>query len=420
MRFLWLTFLLLWTSVPVAAQSIYDITGFGAVGDGITDNSAAIQSAIDAAALDGGGIVLVPAGVFRIADGLILKSAVTLEGIGWSGDPTGSVHAGSWIYVDQTDFVPITTIGNGMGLRNLAFAHDQGDPGGGTWQPADYPFTIEITNQTAIFIHFRDVLLLNPTRGIRQVRGPGHGAGSLYLERIYGQPMEVGIELELVPGFTFFTNIHFSPTWSKDPSVTEYTEDHLNAFVAHLMAHPTFQHISVEHANTGMRFPDTSLGTPARMKLSNFDCRRCETGLLVEADGFDAKVSNFDFTGPEPRTSDSDDEGGSLLEKSPFEKPGSGPIGTSTAIKITGNGAKLLMAGVDMAEIDRSGISVSGSNTVVLVDGLKIADWNRAAGNHYALSVLHSASRILVGHTRLFDGPSTLIRNSPSRVFFDP
>lgn len=41
-----------------------NITDFGAVPDGITRNTAAIQKAIDAAAADGGGRVIVPAGVF--------------------------------------------------------------------------------------------------------------------------------------------------------------------------------------------------------------------------------------------------------------------------------------------------------------------------------------------------------------------
>ena len=42
----------------------YNITEFGAVGDGITDNAKAIQQAIDACSENGGGLVLVPAGVF--------------------------------------------------------------------------------------------------------------------------------------------------------------------------------------------------------------------------------------------------------------------------------------------------------------------------------------------------------------------
>lgn len=44
----------------------YDVRDYGAVGDGATDDRAAIQSAIDAADGDGGGIVRIPAGVFVV------------------------------------------------------------------------------------------------------------------------------------------------------------------------------------------------------------------------------------------------------------------------------------------------------------------------------------------------------------------
>lgn len=45
-------------------MSPYEITDFGAVGDGTTLNTAAIQAAVEACAAGGGGTVRVPAGVF--------------------------------------------------------------------------------------------------------------------------------------------------------------------------------------------------------------------------------------------------------------------------------------------------------------------------------------------------------------------
>ena len=54
------------------------ITRFGAVGDGATLNTKAIQKAIDQLAADGGGTVVVPAGVFRTG-ALFLKPTVNLQ-----------------------------------------------------------------------------------------------------------------------------------------------------------------------------------------------------------------------------------------------------------------------------------------------------------------------------------------------------
>src|SRR5262245_26326171 len=55
----------------------------GAVGNGVTDDTAAIQSALDAAAaLAGGGRVTLQAGTFRITSTLLIGSNTTFEGQG--------------------------------------------------------------------------------------------------------------------------------------------------------------------------------------------------------------------------------------------------------------------------------------------------------------------------------------------------
>jgi polygalacturonase len=60
------------------AWSTYDITRFGAVGDGRRDNTQSIQAAIDTAAGHGGGVVRVPAGRF-VTGVLTMRSDITLQ-----------------------------------------------------------------------------------------------------------------------------------------------------------------------------------------------------------------------------------------------------------------------------------------------------------------------------------------------------
>jgi len=57
---------------------VFNIRAFGATGDGVTLDTAAVQGAIDACHADGGGTVLVPAGIFIIGT-VELKSQVTLH-----------------------------------------------------------------------------------------------------------------------------------------------------------------------------------------------------------------------------------------------------------------------------------------------------------------------------------------------------
>lgn len=52
----------------------------GAVGDAVNDDTAAIQATIDDVAANGGGVVFIPHGRFRITAPLIVKSGVSLKG----------------------------------------------------------------------------------------------------------------------------------------------------------------------------------------------------------------------------------------------------------------------------------------------------------------------------------------------------
>ena len=73
--------------IPISAStsSIYfNVMSYGAVGNGIVDDTAAIQATVAAAAAAGGGVVWFPAGTYKVTSTIVLSSGVTL--LGPSGD----------------------------------------------------------------------------------------------------------------------------------------------------------------------------------------------------------------------------------------------------------------------------------------------------------------------------------------------
>jgi polygalacturonase len=70
--------LLLSISLMVFAKIDYNILDYNAIGDGVTNNRMAIQSAIDDAAEAGGGRVIVPAGKY-LTGGIEMRDNIIFE-----------------------------------------------------------------------------------------------------------------------------------------------------------------------------------------------------------------------------------------------------------------------------------------------------------------------------------------------------
>jgi LEA14-like dessication related protein len=76
--------LTVWTSwpispaMPVIPPTVFNVTNYGAVGDGATDNTISIQNTINAASAAGGGIVEIPAGTY-LSGPITLASKINLQ-----------------------------------------------------------------------------------------------------------------------------------------------------------------------------------------------------------------------------------------------------------------------------------------------------------------------------------------------------
>lgn len=71
-----------------------NVMDYGAVGDGVADDYAAIQAAVDIVEANGGGFLYLPEGTYKISEGIALPSDITFYGSG----------AGSTIIICSTDF----------------------------------------------------------------------------------------------------------------------------------------------------------------------------------------------------------------------------------------------------------------------------------------------------------------------------
>ncbi|MFC5530691.1 glycosyl hydrolase family 28-related protein [Cohnella yongneupensis] len=139
-----------------ARMALYVVTDapFNAKNDGNSDNTAAIQSALDKAEADGGGVVFLPPGKYKVLGHLTVPTGVELKGsVDNSTVPTGP---GSTIEVyadrDNESGEPFLKLSADAGIRGLTFNYPEqvsADP----FVVAAYPYMIQVTGSNAYIIN---------------------------------------------------------------------------------------------------------------------------------------------------------------------------------------------------------------------------------------------------------------------------
>jgi hypothetical protein len=122
----------------MTAGAPVNVLDFGAVGDGVTDDTVALQAALDAAA---GGVLFVPEGQYIVSETLYIPAGTALCGEGkyslWTNDVQGTVfittgagNAQRWTDIDGSDPADDTPLfvaqGDGVYLDSVALLTGEG------------------------------------------------------------------------------------------------------------------------------------------------------------------------------------------------------------------------------------------------------------------------------------------------------
>lgn len=114
-----------WSALPDVTP-VVNVRAYGAVGDNVTDDSGAIQAAITAAqALQGGGVVYIPAGTYKVATGLTINGAVKLFGAGGVSDIDGGFGSAPQTLLNYTgsgialSLQGVPGVGGDQGIKNI-------------------------------------------------------------------------------------------------------------------------------------------------------------------------------------------------------------------------------------------------------------------------------------------------------------
>jgi hypothetical protein len=118
------------------------VEDFGAVGNGVADDKAAIQAAIDACFAAGGGSVFLPTGTYRVVGALVLKPYVSL--IGENQRSTVIQQATASAITINCDISP--SINSYGSVENLSIVYSSQGTAGGTAINLGNCFYVDVVN----------------------------------------------------------------------------------------------------------------------------------------------------------------------------------------------------------------------------------------------------------------------------------
>ena len=216
-----------------ATTDTYSVRDFGAKADGKTDDTAAFQKALDAAASAGGGVVYAPRGNYFFAGHLNVPPATTLKGV-WESVPAHNgirdaglpkpTDDGTTFLVTESagkeDAPPFITLNHNATLKGVVIYYPDQNP---AEEPKPYPYAIAMRGKNPAVL---SVELLNPYNGIDASRNERH-----LIRDVQGQPLRRGIYVDHIYDIGRIENVHFNPWWSLKPKLFAWQQQKGEAFI---------------------------------------------------------------------------------------------------------------------------------------------------------------------------------------------
>ncbi len=188
----------------------------GAVGDGTTDDTAAIQNALNKAGLQQGGVVLLPAGYYRIEGNLTVPAGVTFQGI-WDSPHHEDQTWGSALFAvsgeGDADGTALITLSPSSAVRGLKIFYPEQDVN----SIKAYPYAIRGSGMECTV---DNVTLVNAYQGIDF--SPVHELHTIRYVR--GCVLKQGIIVDNCTDIGRIENVHFNPHyWARAKSAPGYS-----------------------------------------------------------------------------------------------------------------------------------------------------------------------------------------------------
>jgi Pectate lyase superfamily protein len=281
---------------PAAVE--VNVKSFGAAGDGINDETAAFQRALDSVHHAGGGLVYAPPGRYLFRGVITIPEGVTLRGSFCSvpshtgirdhGQPKPGDDGTALLVTagrGKEDGEPFITLGTNSSVAGLTVYYPEQVTDAA---PVAYPWTIAMRGKNPAAF---DLELLNPYQGIDASRNERHN-----VRNICGQPLRRGIWVDSIYDIGRIENVHFNPWWNGHDRVYQWQTENGEAF---LFGRADWEYVLNTFCfgyHVGYKFVHTGTGE-CNGNFVGIGADDCNRAVLVEQSApYGLLIANGEFT----------------------------------------------------------------------------------------------------------------------------
>ncbi|MCA3302295.1 MAG: hypothetical protein ING00_07040 [Roseomonas sp.] len=354
------------------------VRDYGAIGNGVVDDGPAIQAAVNALKIAGGGILQFGPRIYRIASPVVINGVtVILQGAGFTEGPNEG--NGTWLRIDQTGFTPFTfsgTMARGSIVRDIAIRQYHASPSA-TWAPTDYDYVFRVQDCLGA-VDFENVYLLAVNRGIWC-----DNSGRMSIKRLRGQIFTRGVEVDRCYDICRLEHVHFWTFQTNDTNILTWQQNNQDALVFRRVDGVFLDDIFVLGARSTLRFSSSASGITTKFYGSNIYADFSRYGVWIDGNDVEGRIANITTQGEVINV------GASI------------PLPGAAGIQIDGSNVRVQIGNLRVDDTESNAIRVNGSNNRLDVFAFRAEFFNRlndgSAAIHLANVVTGTPNQVYLG-----------------------